>query len=89
MEDKYELKCQSTDNDATFNEKKGQVLVPKKTKTENPYTFNDFSESLIFQIIMVLIIVFLFYFLLRYIISKIGQQPTIMNGGGKRKFKLF
>lgn len=86
MSDKYELKCQSTDNEY-LNDKSNEVLLPEKkniARTKSKYTFDDFSKSYIFQIIMVLISVFLIYYGMVYILSKLGTTHSVMKGGRKR-----
>jgi len=86
MEDKYELKCQSTDDN--LEDKSKQILLPEKkniAKTKNNYTFKDFTESYIFQIIMILILVFIIYYGMKFILSKIGESSTIIMRGGRRR----
>ena len=85
MSDNYELKCQSTEDD--LKDKSEQVLLPEKKNISNSkikYTFKDFSNSYIFQIIMVLISVFIIYYGMIYILSKVSVAPTVMKGGRKR-----
>lgn len=88
MDDKYELKCHSTDNDYT-EDKSDNVLIPEKKiiSTTIKYSFKDFTESYIFQIIVVLILVFIIYYGMIFIFSKIGKaglSSNISMKGGKR-----
>lgn len=85
MSDKYELKCQSTDEDYLEDES-NNVLLPEKKDIANSktkYTFKDFSESYIFQIIMALMFVFILYYGMKYILSRVSISPTAMRGGRK------
>ena len=86
MSDKYELKCQSTDDDH-FDESENILLPEKKEimKTETKYTFDDFSQSYIFQIIMVLIGAFIIYYGMKYVLSKLGTAPSSVMKGGRKK----
>lgn len=83
MSDKYELKCQSTDNDNLEDESE-QILLPEKkniAKTKTTYTFKDFSQSYIFQIIMALISVCIVYYGMKYLLSRLIAPPIVMKGG--------
>lgn len=86
MEDKYELKCQSTDDN--LEDKSNQLLLPEKkniSKSKNKYTFKDFTESYIFQILLIIILVFIIYYGMNYILSKIGESSTTIMKGGRRR----
>jgi hypothetical protein len=86
MSDNYELRCQST-NDDSFEDKSNQLLLPEKNNKfnfETKYTFKEFSDSYIFQIIMVLISVLFIYYGGNYIISKASASPSSMKGGRKK-----
>ena len=86
MEDKYELKCQSTDDN--LEDKSNQLLLPEKkniAKSKNKYTFKDFTESYIFQILLLIIFVFIIYYGMNYILSKIGESSTTIMKGGRRR----
>lgn len=88
MEDKYELKCQSTDNEDILNEKVNQLLVPEKKnigKASKSYNFKNLSESILFQIILILLGVAILYYGAVHIISMVTKSPTSMKGG--RRFK--
>lgn len=82
MEDNYELKCQSTDDN--LEEKSNQLLLPEKkniAKSKFNYTFKDFTESYIFQIILMLIFVFVIYYGMNFILLKVGKSSSVMKGG--------
>jgi hypothetical protein len=88
MEDNYELKCQSTDNEDILNEKVNQVLVPEKKnigRGSKSYNFKNLSESILFQIILILLGVAILYYGAVLIISMVTKSPTAMKGG--RRFK--
>jgi hypothetical protein len=86
MEDKYELKCHSTDDN--LEDKSNQLLLPEKkniAKSKIKYTFKDFTESNIFQIILIIFLVFMIYYGMNYILSNIGESSTTIMKGGRRK----
>lgn len=91
IDDKYELKCQSTDNESIINNKKGQVLVPVnkniKSISMNPKnTFKISKGGLIYQLFFSIILIIFMYYLFKYVINKIGKNTLIMSGG--KKFRL-
>lgn len=88
MDDTYELKCQPTDDD--LNEIKNQVLLPEKkniSKTTINYSFNDFIQSYLFQILLVLILVYFIYYGMNYVFSNIGKIPSFQMKGGRKYSK--
>lgn len=88
MEDKYELKCQSTDNEDILNEKVNQLLVPEKKNIggrSNSYNLKNLTESIFFQIILILLGVAILYYGAARIISMVAKSPLSMKGG--RRFK--
>jgi hypothetical protein len=88
MEDNYELKCHSTDNEYILNEKVNQVLVPEKKnigRGSKSYNFKNLSENIIFQIILILLGVAILYYGAVRVISMVTKSPTSMKGG--RRFK--
>jgi len=92
MEDKYELKCQSTDNDNFLNEKVNQLLVPEKKnigKGSKTYNFKNLTESIFFQILLILLGVVILYYGADRIISMVAKSPTSMKVAmkGGRRFK--
>ena len=70
-----------------FYEKKDQLLIGEKKNIVKgiSYTFKDFSESIIFQILISLLVVFLLFNAMTYLISKIGKEPVTIMKGGKRR----
>lgn len=90
MSDKYELKCQSTDEDYLEDES-NNVLLPEKKYIANSkmkYRFKEFSDSYIFQIIMALFIVFILYYGMKYILLRVSVSHIDMKGGGNIKYLL-
>ena len=90
MDDKYELKCQSTDNNMVLDDKKDHVLVPEKKTSgsgihiETNYSFKDFTKTFLFQILIVIILLFLFYYATTSFFSK--NRPILINmKGGTRR----
>jgi preprotein translocase subunit SecE len=82
MEDKYELKCQSTDNEQYLNDKKGQVLVSEKKESQKTkYTFKQLSSNIFFKVLLILFVLMILYFLLDVLITKY-MKKIVMKGGG-------
>jgi hypothetical protein len=82
MEDKYELKCQSTDNEQYLNDKKGQVLVSEKKESQKTkYTFKQLSSNIFFKLLLILFVLMILYFLLDVLITKY-MKKIVMKGGG-------
>lgn len=88
--DKYELKCQPTDDMNKLMDKKNSVLV-KENKTNNPKKDKGFKEiqKIILIVFLLLIFTFIFgYLIYNYIIVKFfgaDTGPNILKGG--KRFK--
>ena len=88
----YELICQSTDDDKI--DMRENVLVSENKNiignSNLNYNFNDFLNSIFFQILVVIIAIYLIYYLWKFSINLISNKrisnkriSTIIKGGKK------
>lgn len=88
-EDKYELKCQSTDDERQLNDKKDHVLIPEKDSA-NVTKYTNTKSNIISLSILSIFFVIILYFLFKFVIKKIGlDSNTIMKGGKRYKLKIL
>jgi hypothetical protein len=89
-EDKYELICNPTNDE--IKDMKGTSLVSEKKNIINlensyDYTVKDFTNSVFFKIIVIIICIYIAYHLFNYIIKKIlskSNSKTSIKGGSRR-----
>jgi len=98
-EDKYELKCQPTDDEQHINNKQNQVLVSEKKNIAKIQTNVDVKNNTIVLMILSVIFVIILYFGFKFIIKLLGDVDFnktrfsnlsgIMKGGKKIKLKVL
>ena len=83
----YELICQPTDDDKIDMREKVLVSENKNIigNSNINYNFNDFLNSIFFQILVLLIAIYLIYYLWKFSINLISNKriSTIIKGGKK------
>jgi hypothetical protein len=86
-EDNYELICQSTDDDR--RDMRENVLVPENksgsTESNLNFTFNDFLNSIFFQILVAVFAVYILYYCWKFILAKVSSSSKSAKVGGNRR----
>lgn len=87
-EDVYELQCQPTTDSVT---EKKKVLVPYKTSSEvyKDLTLDTLFDSLIFQIVFAIFLMFVFYNFGKAVLKYIRTQSSSQSSLPARASRFF
>ncbi len=91
-EDKYELKCQQTDDMNKITDKKNSVLVPENKSfipNKKDKGFKQIQKIILIVFLLLIFLLIFGYLIYNYIFIKIFGESTsaetnILKGGGRR-----